>query len=219
MLSISQAKYQYPQGDFLLCVTQLHVAAGECVALTGPSGTGKTTLLHLAAGILAPHTGRIKIGDFELSAQTDAVRRRFRLEQLGLVFQSFELLAHLTARDNIELPCRLAGRAPDPSFASLVETLGISKLLERHPAKLSHGECQRVAIARALLHGPSLVLADEPTGNLDPANKQTVVELLLAACRERKAAVLMATHDSELLEMFDRTIAIASLAQPPGAAS
>lgn len=242
MLTLSQVQFRYPHSDFSLRVARLHVAAGECVALTGPSGSGKTTLLHLAAGLLVPSAGgvsraanadapleapgargagRVIVDNVELSAQSEAARRRFRLTRLGLVFQSFELLPHLSARDNIELPSRLAGllSSYEERLAPLAETLGITALLDRYPTRLSHGECQRIAIARAMLHGPAMLLADEPTGNLDPGKKQAVVELLLEACRDRGAAVLMATHDMELLAMFDRNIRVSEFAAAPGVAS
>ncbi|MDA1222805.1 MAG: ABC transporter ATP-binding protein [Planctomycetota bacterium] len=189
-------------------VDGLEVRAGERVAVVGPSGSGKTTLLHLLAGILTPDSGRVAVAGVDLGASTDAQRRRHRLEKLGLVFQELELLDHLDVRENILLPY-LIGLPADPRAPAraveLAERTGLAGLLRRHPRDLSQGERQRVAVCRALVTEPSVVLADEPTGNLDPSTTARVVDLLLGQASAIGAAVVMVTHDHGLLSRFERT--------------
>lgn len=211
MIELRDVTFAYPEGEFRLQVPSLRIAAGERAVLIGPSGAGKTTLLHLAGGILAPRSGVVRIGQHELSRESDAARRRFRLREVGLVFQEFELLEYLTARENILLPFR-GGRAPRldrqarAQVDELAEVAGIARLLGRYPRKLSQGERQRVAVCRALVTRPRIVLADEPTGSLDPATGGEVMRLILEQSRAAGATVLTVTHNHGLLDRFDRVV-------------
>lgn len=205
--------YCYPQtsGDIgsRLRIPEWSVGAGECVALIGASGSGKTTLLQLAGGILSVDDGSIRVGQHALAAMNEAKRRQFRLANVGFVFQSFELLPHLTVDANLLLPFRLLHKQRistdvQRQVDQLCEKLGLSQAIrKRRPDRLSQGERQRVAIGRALVTQPSVVLADEPTGNLDPVLKKSIVDLLLARCRENQATLVMATHDLSCLDRFD----------------
>lgn len=210
MIELRDVTFAYPKGEFRLQVPALRVAEGERAVISGPSGCGKTTLLHLAGGILVPHAGVVSTGQQELSRQSDAARRRFRLREVGIVFQEFELLEYLTARENIFLPLRGSGLRVDREVQShmheLVEAAGIAALLDRYPRKLSHGQRQRVAVCRALITRPRIVLADEPTGSLDRKSGTEVIELILQQSRLVGATVLAVTHDHGLQDRFDRVI-------------
>jgi putative ABC transport system ATP-binding protein len=211
LIKLQQIDFRYPGSDFRLQVPQLDVAGGECVAIIGASGSGKTTLLDLVAGIRQPDSGRVTVADTELARLPDRARREFRLRHIGLIFQAFELLEYLTVRDNLLLPYRLSGVVPTPAdraarLNTLADSMGIAKRLHRYPEQLSQGERQRAAICRALITLPQLILADEPTGNLDPGNKQRVLDLLLEQVRIRQATLVMVTHDQGLLAPFDRVI-------------
>lgn len=209
MISIRELDFRYPRGEFRLRVPSLDIARGERVAVVGASGSGKTTLLDIMAGITAANAHELTVAGESLSALSDADRRSFRIREIGLVFQSFELLEYLSVRDNVLLPCRLSHSVPLPGadrVASLADEMGIGPLLGRYPAQLSQGERQRAAICRALVTGPGLILADEPTGNLDPENKQRVLKLLLGQAADRSATLVMVTHDHDLLAPFDRVI-------------
>ncbi len=209
---------------FRLSVPHFQMAAGTAAVLTGPSGSGKTTLLHTLAGILTPQAGDVRVGDTQLvtagSVLGDAARRRFRIREVGLVFQAFELLDHMSVFENVLLPYFInpaLTRTPevDARARSLAERLGIARLLPRGPATLSQGERQRVAIARALVTAPKLVLADEPTGNLDPDTTGTILALLLDEVRRHDTTLLMVTHDHGLLGHFEHTFDMANLCQEP----
>ena len=210
-VAISNLEFRYGEGDFALRIPELQVARGEALAFVGPSGSGKTTLLHLIAGIVAPTKGRIVTEGVEISALSEPARRDFRVAAIGLVFQEFELLEYLSVFDNVVLPyrinstLRLDGRVRARA-RELADRLGIANLLGRRPAQLSQGERQRVAVCRALVVDPPLLLADEPTGNLDPANKLRVLDLLFDVARERGATLVTVTHDHELLPRFDRVV-------------
>jgi len=211
IVELEAVRFRYPEGEFALAVPALRVAPGERVAIVGPSGSGKTTLLHLMAGIVAPQRGRVTVAGTEVSALDDRASRAFRLARIGLVFQEFELLEYLTVLENVLLPTRLdparSPGAPERERAkSLALRLGIAHVLTRHPRRLSQGERQRAAVCRALVTGPSLLLADEPTGNLDPPNKDLVLAALFEICREQGATLLTVTHDQDLVPRFDRAI-------------
>jgi len=221
-VEVEGLRYAYGRGGFTLRVRALAVEPGEAVVCIGPSGSGKSTLLALIAGILVPQAGSVRVGGVELARRGDAERRRFRRARVGLVFQEFELLEHLSVRENVLLPWLLdAGVGPDADARraadELLERTGIGALRGRKPRALSHGERQRVAICRALVRHPSLILADEPTGNLDPAATDRIVELLLAEARRRGATLLVVTHDHGLLERFDRVVDLRDLAGTEGA--
>ena len=210
-LEIRDLYFRYPEGDFALRVPSLYVAAGESVAFIGPSGSGKTTLLHLIAGIQAAPQGRVATLDTDVTALAEPARRGFRAQRIGLVFQEFELLEHLSVRDNILLPYRIAPAlrltsAVEERARSLAWSVDIGDKLERYADRLSRGEQQRAAVCRALLTEPSLVLADEPTGNLDPLNKGRVLDILFDYAREAGATLVTVTHDHELLDRFERVV-------------
>ena len=220
MIDISHLDFSYGQGSFRLSVEKFTVAAGERAALIGPSGSGKTTLLHIVAGILVPEKGIIRVNGCAVSGLGDAARRVFRIEQVGLVFQEFELLEYLSVLDNILLPYRITNALSLTQDVSerakdLSERVGVGDKLGRRPGQLSHGERQRVAICRALITQPRLLLADEPTGNLDPENKRRVVELLHTYSQENDVTLLMVTHDHSLLGHFDNVVEF-SLSTPDG---
>ena len=172
------------------------LAEGEFAALMGPSGSGKSTFLHLAAGLLVPDAGTIKVGGAEISAMGDAEASRFRRRHEGVVFQSFNLLDSLDVAENIALPARLERAKVDSGrVAELVERLGLSGREKQRPAELSGGERQRVAIARALYARPEIVLADEPTGNLDAKSAQSIRDLFGELNATERSAILVVTHD------------------------
>jgi putative ABC transport system ATP-binding protein len=223
MISVRDMEFRYPHSDFRLRVDDLALERGAPVAFVGPSGSGKTTLLNLLAGILVPERGAIRLGETEVPALSDAERRRFRVRHVGFVFQSFELIEYLNVLENVLLP-RLINPAMPPTAetreraAALVAEVGLAGKESRPVHRLSHGEQQRVAIARAMLNQPRYLLADEPTGNLDPANKAHIVELLLRQCAQTGATLAMVTHDRGVLGDFTRVIDFQSFVQPAEAA-
>jgi putative ABC transport system ATP-binding protein len=187
----------------------LDLRAGEVVAVTGESGAGKSTLLNLAAGLDSADRGEIEIAGQALSALDEAGRTRLRRDRLGFVFQAFHILPHLTLAQNTALPLVLAGQTSGPALAraaDLLAAVGLGGREADYPAQLSGGELQRCAIARALVHGPALILADEPTGNLDPETADRSLGLLLDAARSRGAAVLLVTHSARAAEAADRIL-------------
>jgi putative ABC transport system ATP-binding protein len=211
MIAVSNLEFEYPQSAFRLSVSDLTVRRGATVAVIGPSGSGKTTLLNLIAGILIPSAGRVTTGGVEVSSLSETARRDFRVRQVGLVFQEFELLEHLHVLDNILLPCRITPsiritREHRIRAELLASEMGIEDKLRRYVRRLSQGERQRVALCRALLLEPPLLLCDEPTGNLDPANKQHVLDILFNYVRRNGTTMLTVTHDHQLLPRFDETI-------------
>jgi len=211
MIAIHHLEFSYAVGDFSLSVPEFSVARGEKVAVIGPSGSGKTTLLNLVAGILTPDRGEISLGDQRLSQLIDSQRRDFRITNIGFVFQDFELLDYLNVLDNILHPYRITSalrleRSVKQRAVALAEELGIGDKLKRQPNDLSQGEKQRAAICRALLPNPKVILADEATGNLDPANKMHILDLLFRSVEEHQATLLAVTHDYELIKRFDRVL-------------
>ncbi|MBY5991625.1 ABC transporter ATP-binding protein [Ferrimonas balearica] len=190
----------------ILSDLQLTLAPGEQCSLVGDSGTGKTTLLNLLAGLEPLQSGEVTVGGQSLSGQNATALAHFR-RQIGIVFQSFQLLESLSIRDNILLPFRLnGGRGQPDRLASLCDALGLTPLLDRYPMQLSGGEQQRVAVCRALVHRPRVILADEPTGNLDEGNSQRVVSALQTLAREQDTTLLMVTHSQALARQFDRQL-------------
>jgi putative ABC transport system ATP-binding protein len=219
---ISGLHFRYPGArGFGMRIDALEVPAGECVAVVGPSGSGKTTLLSLVAGILLPDRGEIEIGDQAINRLGESARRRFRIDRIGQVFQAFELLDYLTVAENVVLP-RLIDPAAGPlaegrqRAAELLASVGLEDKADERPARLSHGERQRVAVCRAMLNRPGLILADEPTGNLDQANKQNVVDLLIRQAQDHGSTLLMVTHDRSLLAAFGRVVDFSELAEVDG---
>jgi putative ABC transport system ATP-binding protein len=184
----------------------LSVAAGERVALTGESGSGKSTLLHLIAGLDRADSGEITLSDTSLSDLTDAGRAAMRRDRLGLVFQQFNLIPSLNVRDNLAFQSRIAGRHDAAWHAELVERLGLGNLLHRYPEQLSGGQQQRVAIGRAMAIKPVLLLADEPTGNLDEATADDVLALARDLVTRTGCGFLMVTHSARLAATLDRHV-------------
>jgi putative ABC transport system ATP-binding protein len=179
---------------------------GQSLALTGESGSGKSTLMHLVGALDAPDQGSIRLDGVEFTGMDDAARAALRRDQIGLVFQQFNLIPSLNVAQNIAFQARLARRQDPARDAMLAERLGLSDLLHRYPEELSGGQQQRVAIARALAHAPALILADEPTGNLDEATGDAVLDLLLELVAETGAALMMVTHSSRLAARLDRRL-------------
>jgi ABC-type lipoprotein export system ATPase subunit len=211
MVQLSEVEFRYPVGDFALRVRSLEVARGESVAIIGPSGSGKTTLLQLIAGISLPARGTVTTRGVELNGLGDAARREFRIRHIGLVFQEFELLEYLSVLDNVLLPYRIHPAleltpAVATRAAALAERVGVAGKLDRKARKLSQGEKQRAAVCRALVAQPDLLLADEPTGNLDPGNKQRVLDILFEQARASAATLVVVTHDRDRLDRFERVI-------------
>ncbi|AJD44588.1 ABC transporter ATP-binding protein [Rhizobium sp. SEMIA 4085] len=180
--------------------------AGESVALTGESGSGKSTLLHLVGGLDYPDVGQILSAGRDIAALDDRERARYRRSAVGLVFQQFNLIPSLDVAANISFHAKLAGRHNPTWERQLVENLGIEALLARYPEQLSGGQQQRVAIGRTLAARPPLVLADEPTGNLDEATGDAVIGIMLSLTKSAGAALLMVTHSSRLAQMLDRSV-------------
>jgi putative ABC transport system ATP-binding protein len=177
----------------------LDVKPGEFVAIIGPSGSGKSTLFHIIGGLTPPSSGNVRVADQDLSRLSDAGRTELRRSKVSFVFQKFNLLPNLTAADNIAVARHLAGKdhQDDPQFQEALSLLGIAKRLHHKPAALSGGEQQRVAIARAIVNRPAILLADEPTGNLDTENSQTVLNLLRDLNGRLGQTILMITHNPE----------------------
>ena len=211
MIEIENLRFQYPRSEFELSIQQLNIDAGEKIAIVGPSGSGKTTLLNLIAGIIKPQSGSVSIGQQPISTMDDAARRDFRARQIGMVFQQFELIEYLKTVDNIILPYLINNSLNNRTAlrqraTNLAQQVGLGEKLKRHPGRLSQGEQQRVAICRALVTEPRLILADEPTGNLDPKNKTTILNILFDECNKNNQTLVVVTHDMNILDGFDRVI-------------
>ena len=189
------------------------IASGQTVAIAGRSGSGKSTLLHLAAGIDVPTRGSVSVRGTPLEGLNETARTQLRRHEIGFVFQLFHLLPHLTVRDNVALPDLIAGvreRAYRERVAALLERVGLPDRADDPVAGLSGGEMQRVAICRALLRRPRLLLADEPTGSLDDASGEVVMDLMLRMVAEEGATLVYATHSRELAALADRTLRLHS---------
>jgi len=184
----------------------LDLEPGECVALMGKSGCGKSTLLNLAGAMDFPTSGRVILDGLETSSLGDAGLTRVRREKVGFIFQSFQLLNTLTVVENVELPLMLAGSSDRSWALDRLAVVGMSDYAARYPHQLSGGQMQRVAIARALVHCPRLLLADEPTGNLDTATGDAVLDVLRRVAKEQGTAIMMATHSAESAAITDRTV-------------
>jgi putative ABC transport system ATP-binding protein len=188
----------------------LDVAGGRLTAVMGPSGSGKSTLMHILAGLDKPTDGEVLIADTSIGTLDDNDLTRLRREHIGFVFQFFNLLPMLTAEENIRLPLTLAGEKADPAFfRELIDKVGLEKRLDHRPAELSGGEQQRVAIARALLSRPTVVFADEPTGNLDSKTGGEILELLRTTVEDYGQTLVMVTHDAVAASNADRILFLA----------
>jgi len=183
----------------------------DLVALCGSSGLGKTTLLHLIAGIIRPDAGRITLQGKEISALDEPNRDRIRAHQIGYIFQTFNLLPAFTCLENVLLGMSFGARTDRPFAEHLLERVGMSTHLRHYPRQLSTGQQQRVAVARALANHPQLVLADEPTGNLDAGNARGVLQLIRETCQENGAALLLVSHDRHILEAFETVLELGKL--------
>jgi putative ABC transport system ATP-binding protein len=208
MLSVSNLAKSFvtPEGASVkvVDVAEFRLGAGEQLALRGESGSGKTTFLNLVAGILAPDSGVVTIDGVEMTALREAGRDRLRAEKLGYIFQTFNLLQGFTVLENVLLGMSFGPRGADRAHArEMLGRVGLGHRLNHYPRQLSTGQQQRVAVARALVNHPRLVLADEPTGNLDRRNAQEALALIREVCREQGAALLLVSHDEDVLGRFE----------------
>jgi len=207
-LIIESLTHKITDGDNhrnLLDNLSLSVAQGECIALMGDSGSGKTTLLNLISGLEPIQQGDIKIADMSLAQASEKQLSGLRKKHIGIIFQQFNLLTSLSVQDNIEFSAKLSGQFDRDHGLALAKELGITSLLNKYPATLSGGEMQRVAIARALNARPNLLLADEPTGNLDENNSEHVVDQLVKLAKSNDTALLMVTHSADVACRMDKT--------------
>jgi ABC-type lipoprotein export system ATPase subunit len=209
MLYLKDLKKSFRQPDGselrILDISEFHVAPGEQMVLVGRSGCGKTTLLHVIAGISRPDSGRVRINDWDLTLLSESESDRFRAERIGYVFQTFNLLPGFTALENVLVAMRFARSRPDKARArQLLKRVGLEHRITHKPRQLSVGEQQRVAVARALANKPKLLLADEPTANVDAGHQQQVLDLLRETCGEENVALVLVTHSSEVAGQFAR---------------
>ena len=212
ILIAENLKKYYGEGETLVKAlddVSLSVERGEFVSIIGTSGSGKSTLLHMLGGLDTPTAGKVVIDDKDISELKGDALCIFRRRKIGFIFQSFNLVPSITVYDNIVLPLQLDGRKADKDHIdNVIETLGISGKLKTLPSKLSGGQQQRVAIARALASKPAIILADEPTGNLDTKTSMDVLGLLKTTGRKFEQTIVMITHNDEIAQMADRTIRI-----------
>lgn len=209
MLHLKDIKKSYAQPDGtrlpILDIAEFHLAAAEQMVVAGRSGCGKTTLLHVIAGISRPDSGRVRVDDWEITLFSEAECDRFRAERIGYVFQTFNLLPGFSALENVLLAMRFARRRADkPRARQLLERVGLGDRMTHKPAMLSVGEQQRVAVARALANKPKLLLADEPTANVDSGSQQQVLDLIRETCQEQEVALVLVTHAPEVAKQFKR---------------
>jgi len=209
--------YRDPSGGRVpvLNVEAFKLGAGEQVVMIGSSGGGKTTLLNVIAGITAADSGEVVISGTNIAKLSEPVRDRFRAERIGYVFQTFNLLPAFTALENVLLGMSFGGQRADRNRASkLLHEVGLGHRLHHKPTQMSVGEQQRTSVARALANTPRLLLADEPTANVDVANQQTVLQLLRDSCREHNVSLLLVTHAAEVAAQFDRVEKLADFNRP-----
>ena len=211
IIEVRELRKIYRVGDVDVAALRgldLDVLPAEFLSIVGPSGSGKSTLFHIIGGLAPPTSGRVRVADRDLATMTEAGRTRLRRRTVSFVFQKFNLLPNLTARDNIAVARHLAGLElkPDAQFEEVVRLLGIAGRLDHKPNALSGGEQQRVAIARAIVNHPAILLADEPTGNLDTENSKTVLEVLRDLNERLGQTILMITHNPEAAAYGHRTV-------------
>ena len=220
LLSINNLKKSFVASDGstqkVVDVASFSMAAGQQIALSGTSGSGKTTLLNLIAGILQPDEGQIELSGRSMSGSGEAVRDRLRAQMVGYIFQTFNLLQGYTCLENVLLGMSFGGALDENRAVDLLEHVGLGQRLDYYPRQLSTGQQQRVAVARALANSPKLVLADEPTGNLDPKNAAEALSLIRQTCQEHGAALLLVSHDKAVLDQFEEVRDLSDINQAIG---
>ncbi len=206
-------RYRSPEGEThtVIDVPAFAMQPGEQIALRGESGSGKTTLLNLIAGILAPDEGAIQVDGQWMTGRSEAARDQLRAERIGYIFQTFNLLHGYSALENVELAMRFGVGLDRDHAKSLLERVGLADRVRYRPSQLSVGQQQRVAVARALANRPSLVLADEPTGNLDTRRAADAMAIIRDVCRENNAALLLVSHDQRMLDQFGRVVDLSQI--------
>lgn len=210
ILSLKQVSKSFHQGNHRIEVLNrldLSIQPGEIVSILGQSGSGKSTLLSLLAGLDHPDTGTVEVKGDNLAELSQDQLSKFRSKNLGIVFQQYHLMSNLTALENVSVPLELQGNREfgEPARMALKQ-VGLSNRLSHFPSKLSGGECQRVALARAIVSEPSLILADEPSGNLDQKTGTEIMDLLFRLCRDRGQSLILVTHNHDLAKLCDRTL-------------
>ena len=217
LLKIQQLikRYTAPGGEAhtVLDVPEFILEAGQEVALRGASGTGKTTFLNCIAGILRPDQGDIELAGQNIAIASEGQRDQLRAQHIGYIFQTFNLLQGYTCLENVLLGMSFSGQANTQAAAAILKRVGLSDRMDYQPSELSVGQQQRVAVARALANRPQLVLADEPTGNLDPQNAREALQLIREVCKENQAALLLVSHDQAVLDQFEDSLDLAEINQ------
>lgn len=208
-----QKEFTLPDGQVhrVVDVPSFELGAAQAMGLAGPSGSGKTTFLHLIAGILTADAGSIRVDGVDMAALPEHARDRLRARSIGYIFQTFNLLQGFTCLENVLLGMSFGAGADRSRAMALLDRVGLSGKLNHHPRQLSTGQQQRVAVARALAGRPKLVLADEPTGNLDPSNARDALSLIREVCAENGSALLLVSHDRDILAAFDHVASLADL--------
>ena len=212
ILKVENLRKEYGYGNskvIALDGVNLKIERGEFVAIVGPSGSGKSTLLHIVGGVDSPDDGKVYIDGNDISKYSSKELAYFRRRKVGLIYQFYNLIQNLTVRHNIELPLKLDKRKINQDeFSDIVKKLGIENKLDSFPSELSGGQQQRVAIARSLIYSPSIILADEPTGNLDRKNSKEIIEIFKYFNRTLKQTIILITHDEEIALQADRIVTI-----------
>ena len=213
ILQISDLHFQYPASDFKIEISDIKITQGSKIAISGKSGSGKTTLIHLISGILKPQSGEILFFDKSITDMNDKEIRKHRISNIGFIFQEFELLDYLNVMDNLILPYKInKSLSLDEEIKNkakeIANRIGIGNKLDQHPKQLSGGERQRLAIARALITSPPLIIADEPTGNLDNKTSNIVMDEITDQVSYTNSTLIMISHNNELISSFDEIIDI-----------
>lgn len=213
ILQISDLHFQYPASDFKIEISNIKITQGSKIAISGKSGSGKTTLIHLISGILKPQSGEILFFDKSITDMNDNDIRKHRISNIGFIFQEFELLDYLNVMDNLVLPYKInkslsLDEEIKDKAKEIANRIGIGNKLDQHPKQLSGGERQRLAIARALITSPPLIIADEPTGNLDDKTSNIVMDEITDQVSYTNSTLIMISHNNELISSFDEIIDI-----------
>lgn len=216
MIHVQNLQFQYPNKSLLLDIPEFQVATGERVFLYGPSGSGKTTFLEILSGISEARHGKVQVNGLELSQMNSKQRDDFRAKNIGMIFQSFNLIPFLSVQQNIELPHLFHNEVKNrDSLREIVRRLGLEKLLQQKATELSVGQQQRVAVARTLFQSPRIILADEPTSALDYDHRENFLKLLFELAQELKITILFVSHDRTLAQLFDRQVSLLELNRVP----